>query len=434
MTISVRNAGGTVVRTIEPSVSHAGSGTCNSIYANNNQFTWDGLTDADTVAPNGSYTYSLTATDTGGAVDSATHQTLVDPRAPGVLTTPAGGATLTGTTGFVFTPTTPSTGITITSVAVDCLGSTSAALPDGTWRATVDTTSCTDGARNVNATVQWRDQFNQDHTYQGPNVAVTIANPPKVTFATYYSPVESFSPNGDGSEDTQLVYYCVSEPSTVTFRVKNSGGTVVRTLENAVAHTQSDTCSGTTSYNRTITWDGKNTAGTTVPNGTHTYEVTVTDTGGATTTTTHQTLVDSRVPGVLTTPAGGATLTGTTGFVFTPTTPSTGITITSVAVDCLGSTSAAQPDGTWRASASTTSCVDGAQNVNAQVQWRDQFSQTHTYQGPNVAVTIANPPKVTFATYSAYSPVRSFSPNGDGTRTPNSSTTASVSPPRSPSG
>ena len=245
------------------------------------------------------------------------------------------------------------------------------------------------GRGNINATVQWRDQFNQTHTYQGPNVAVTIVNPPKVTVATGYSPLESFSPNGDGSEDTQLIYYCVSKPATVTFRVKNSGGTVVRTLENVVAHTQSDTCNSIYAYNRTITWNGKDTSGTTVPNGTYTYEITATDTSGSVATTTHQTAVDTRVPGVLISPATGDTLAGVVRMAFDPT---DGVEIEQLYVNYNpGGTYyiyAPSPDGVWRTSTFAGLLTQGDTSVTWQVQWFDQFGARHNWSGPTFEVTV----------------------------------------------
>ena len=86
---------------------------------------------------------------------------------------------------------------------------------------------------------------------------MTIANPVKVTVATYYYPVRSFSPNADGQEDTQYVGYCITRNSDVTITVKDAGGTVVRTIESGVSHTGSRTCSQTYTSNNSFTWDGR---------------------------------------------------------------------------------------------------------------------------------------------------------------------------------
>ena len=211
------------------------------------------------VVADGDYTYTISATDAFGT-GSVTHATYVDSRVPGTVTQPAPGATPSGTAGFVFTPTTPATGITIQSVSVDCLGSASSAQPDGTWQGSADTALCAGGATDINATVQWKDKFNVSHTFQGPNIPVTIANPVKVTVATYYYPVRSFSPNGDGQEDTQYVAYCITRNSNVTITVKDAGGTVVRTIESGASHTGSGTCSQTYTSNNSFTWDGRDDA------------------------------------------------------------------------------------------------------------------------------------------------------------------------------
>ena len=168
------------------------------------------------------------------------------------------------------------------------------------------------------------------------------ADPPVVvTVATYYYPVQSFSPNGDGQEDTQYVAYCITRNSNVTITVKDAGGTVVRTIESGVSHTGSGTCSQTYTSNNSFTWDGRDDAAQVVADGDYTYTISATDPDGGVGSVTHATYVDSRVPGTVTQPAPGATLSGTAGFVFTPTTPATGITIQSVSVDCLGSASSA---------------------------------------------------------------------------------------------
>ena len=67
-----------------------------------------------------------------------------------------------------------------------------------------DTASCGDGAGQVSAVVYWTDGFGQSHYYSTPTVSVTLANPTApVTSVLQVSPL-TFSPNGDGQDDTDL--------------------------------------------------------------------------------------------------------------------------------------------------------------------------------------------------------------------------------------
>ena len=135
----------------------------------------------------------------------------MDTRIPGSLTTPAPGATLSGTAGFVFTPTAGFP--TLTYVSVDCLGTAAAPQGNGTWTGSGDTRDCADGPNTIHANVSWTDSFGAAHGWTSPGTNVTISNPVRVE-VSHFSAARAFSPNGDNQEDTFDVFYCVSRPQT----------------------------------------------------------------------------------------------------------------------------------------------------------------------------------------------------------------------------
>ena len=101
--VTVVDADGAKVRTLEDGVSHTGSVNCDGSY--NNSLEWDGKDDAGKVVADGAYTVRLHAVDAAGQTEDATNRLGVDTRSPGALTSPAPGDTLAGLARFVFQPT-----------------------------------------------------------------------------------------------------------------------------------------------------------------------------------------------------------------------------------------------------------------------------------------------------------------------------------------
>ena len=279
LTVTVKNAAGTVVRTLESGVSHTGSvwsAPCRYNYVSS--FSWDGKNDAGTVVPDGAYTIAIHAVDGDGGVADVTHPVGVNTKAPGVLTSPVAGAVLAGTAAFVFTP---AVGVPVTSVSVTCLGSASAASPDGTFRGSADTTSCNAGPTDLRATVQYKDPYGVSHTWTSPKVAVTISNPVRLGVSEVYSPPEVFTPDGDGNDESTPVYYCMSRAANTTIVVKNAAGVVVRTLESGVSRPGSAWVAPCRyNYVSSFSWDGKNDAGVVVPDGAYTIAIHAVDGDG----------------------------------------------------------------------------------------------------------------------------------------------------------
>jgi peptidoglycan-N-acetylglucosamine deacetylase len=126
-----------------------------------------------------------------------------------------------------------SDGATWTSIGTDADGS------DG-WSASFDTTSASDGPITLRATattsggpVAATEGVVVDNT--APNVGVVIVP-------------RWFSPNGDGRKDVAHARVTLSEPASVTVRVVNADGVVVRTLASGASAPK-----GTSSF----TWNGR---------------------------------------------------------------------------------------------------------------------------------------------------------------------------------
>ncbi len=406
VTITVANPAGSTVRTLAVDVSEpSGCASADAI-------TWNGLDDAGNVVPDGVYTVSITAVDSTGATGSITTQVGVDTRTPGVLTAPASGASLSGSVGWVFTP---SSSFPVASVAVVCSsvaeggGQESAVVStanaDKTFSGTLDTTGCPNGSDVIYAVVSWIDPFGMAHSWDTPSVAVTVQNtppPPTVTISggaqqEYFNPADT-----SGQDNTATVDYCPSVSTDVTATVANSAGTVVDTIQSGTSEPY--TCNN---YYSPVTWNGTDTAGAIVPDGVYTITITAQDAYGQTGSASTQVGVDTRTPGVLTAPASGASLSGSVGWVFTP---SSSFPVASVAVVCSsvaeggGQESAvvstANADKTFSGTLDTTGCPNGSDVIYAVVSWIDPFGMAHSWDTPSVAVTVQNtppPPTVTIS-------------------------------------
>ena len=115
---------------------------------------------------------------------------------------------------------------------------------------------------------------------------------PVVSNATEAPPF--FSPNADGVQDTALATASVNfDDAAWTAHVKNSGGTVIRTVTLAAGASMN------------FAWDGKNDSAVVQPDGTYTIDCVAT-TGSASNTATVSVVLDNTLPAVaITAPAGG---------------------------------------------------------------------------------------------------------------------------------
>jgi hypothetical protein len=219
--VDVQNAATTMVRVLLANVSEPSG--CHDV-------TWDGMDTSGAVVADGAYRLVFHAESADGS-DDATYDTLVDTRLPGAITEPAPGETLSGTQSFVFTPTAGFTGIN--SVAVDCIGEADAPAGNGTFTASGDTsTLCNDGTHTIAAHVNFTDGFGATHSWDSSSFDVTVRQPVAVQVTTNGDfPSKAFSPDGDGQDDTVTAAYCLSRSATVGIVVKNSSGTVIRTLQ-----------------------------------------------------------------------------------------------------------------------------------------------------------------------------------------------------------
>jgi PKD repeat protein/flagellar hook assembly protein FlgD len=173
----VKNGSGQPVKTV---LSEAEQGP------NGGSFSWDGTNESGQPAPEGVYTYTITAAGASGVPATATGRIGVDRHVPGTITTPASGATLNGTTSVVFTPT---AGENVTEVTffgrscryyyeyARCYSTAFSPEPDGTFGASLQADNFAVGGNDVEASVQFTDPFGQRHYYSALPVPVTLVHP-----------------------------------------------------------------------------------------------------------------------------------------------------------------------------------------------------------------------------------------------------------------
>ncbi len=159
------NASGDVVRTLSDAEMDPAP-SCYAWYGYYTSASWDGLDDGANPAPDGNYTFRVTATDLTDRTTSQSVAVVVNRVPPGQLTKPLAGGTLAGTAPFEFTP---SAGVQIDTVSLSFGGVSSAiynASADGVWRTTYPVGSLPAGPTTLYASVAWTDTFGQQHYYQ----------------------------------------------------------------------------------------------------------------------------------------------------------------------------------------------------------------------------------------------------------------------------
>ena len=89
---------------------------------------------------------------------------------------------------------------------------------------------------------------------------------------------QSFSPDGDGQEDSVGFSYCLSESANVDVRVVPVGVLVpVRVLELGKSHPGGVACASYSGNYQSVSWDGKSDAGAVAADGRYRIVVTATD-------------------------------------------------------------------------------------------------------------------------------------------------------------
>lgn len=265
------------------------------------RITWDGLTDGGALAPDGEYTYQLTATDqagnSGGPGGAAP--------ARFVLST-ADTPVMVSTDIRAFSPNNDrnrdtitiipqlkeTTGIRDWRIAIQNSAGTTVQSFTGrdtapasqTWNGRTggspDTAGTTvpDGSYRAYIEVNYA-AGNRSEAWSRPFIVDTVA--PKATLTTPYT---LFSPNGDGRKDTL--------PFTV--RTEGDDPWTALIIDAAGGEIQSWAWTGAAP---SLTWDGTDAAGNAVPDGVYRFALSSTDEAGNSTRIPLDTItVDARIP------------------------------------------------------------------------------------------------------------------------------------------
>ena len=371
---------------------------------------WDGLDDEDAEAPDGTYDLTLHVVSPDGVDDTATGQVAVDRRVPGTITSPQAGATGPDTT-FAFTPTAgfdvDYVEFTLRGDHADCAGE-AVEGDDGVWVTTPAQMDpqCGDGPWRVRAYVEWTDTAGYYHDYRAiqsgaGDTAVMVGG-------------DDLLRTQDGGDEVELTW-CVAYPDPetelhVVAEVLDESGDVVRGLDDSyrTANSADDIWWQDCSYRY---WFGSDAEGEPVPDGVYTVRVTATPPDGPSFSGTHQVMVDNRPVGVLTAPSADTVAPKQLDLAFEPT---EGFDIESVEFtastsDCPSKTAtatAADQDGTWRASIPVATC-HGQAYTRATVRWTTPGGQHLTSYLSGASVLVGGP----YVYVSAWPNV--LSPNGD---------------------
>ena len=310
-----------------------------------------------------------------------------------------------GTTGFVFTPDSMFTSnFPIGQVNVNCIGVSYGASADGTWQGSGDTNQCGNGSTALTDTVYFTDPLGGAQSWTDPSPpTVTIANPtpPSLGFFGGSGSEAYIFPGDTGmANQTTPIYYCLTWASDVTITVVNASGQVVRTIQQSVSEQgtfdewgNSQIPCGYYGYgDYYASWDGTDDQGQVVPPGQYTIDIDAVNADGSA-TLDDVADVATGTPGQLTSPTAGATVQGTTGFVFTPDSMFTSnFPIGQVNVNCIGVSYGASADGTWQGSGDTNQCGNGSTALTDTVYFTDPLGGAQSWTDPSPpTVTIANP-------------------------------------------
>jgi len=289
--IVVLNSAGTEVRTV---YSHNG-GSADPAMLNN----WDGKDNNGQIVPNGTYTVVISGTATNGTpIGSATGTVGVIGGSSSGGTTPppttSSGFKITGISPNPFDPSKGSATITYTvpttsnySIVVkNSAGSQVVSIVNYVGMPTGTYTRTWNGKDSSGNTVpNGTYTFVIAGTTSGGSTLTTATAPVSVSTSSTTPPpttqafaITGITPNPyDPSKGSATVTYTVPATADYNVAVKNSSGTVIRTL---------GTYTGKGAGTYTATWDGKNSSGTLVANATYTVAVSGTVSGSSTAITT----------------------------------------------------------------------------------------------------------------------------------------------------
>jgi len=264
---------------------------------------WDGKNSQGNILPEGTYTYTIDATDpdTKSTAPQVSGQITIDITPPTAsITEPASGQTLSGRVdikgtaedlnfyyGYLYygQGTSPTQWNYLSYIE-------SKVGPAPGLLAECDTSTASNGDYCIRLEV-----YDAAGNMKRVDLPVTLYN---VNIYSVYAYPDYFSPNADGNQDVTAIYASITTPADWTINIKDSLDAVKRTFTGTGATIEQ-------------AWDGKDSLNAVVPDGIYTYTIDATEPGTGSTVpqVSGQITVDSTLPTAsITEPVSGANLSG----------------------------------------------------------------------------------------------------------------------------
>ncbi|PWK13446.1 FlgD immunoglobulin-like domain containing protein [Tumebacillus permanentifrigoris] len=284
VSVKIYNSTGSVVRTLQNALLPYGV----------KSVVWNGKNDAGALVDDGTYTYKINATDRNNNVAPEVTGTITTDKTLPVITSSTTTLPIAPGTGTATLSYTLSENAKVTSGIYNSAGALVKAL-DSNIAKTAGTIALTWDGKNTAGV------FVPDGVYTlkinavdavgwtATPVSVTItAETGAAKFTAVTATPNPFKVTGTANA---TIAYTLSENATLTLKLYDANGTLVRTLVNAVA---------TTFGPKSVLWNGKNDAGALVADGVYTYKLNATDSAGN---------VSSEATGTITTDKTAPTVT-----------------------------------------------------------------------------------------------------------------------------
>ncbi|MCG2703985.1 MAG: gliding motility-associated C-terminal domain-containing protein, partial [Candidatus Omnitrophica bacterium] len=374
---------------------------------------WNGRSRIDgDFAPDGTYTYVITAEDGEGNRHEKQGEVSLDNHFMRIVE-PLPETLLMGEVTFKAVPSPYTRDIANVHFLFSPEGTSqttgyeAALQPDGTWSCVWNADNAQSGRYGVRVSAYYTDLNNQFRCELTKFDMFTV--PDYVRISDVFDENDAFSPNEDGNYDTAMIHYQISRDALMSVELFDAGKTLVRTLKQDVSEPGM----------YVVEWDGRDDASNVLDEGTYTYVITAKTPAEGYVSQKQGTLSIDNHPLVIS-PAPGSVVSGNVIFTLMPSEyiksvyrvflyyrlkgESTFYSLTDVMTGAPQDT-----DGTYKVNWDTESIINGDYEIEARIEYRDLSNGNREDIFSPLNYTVSNPILI-FDVSDAPDP---FSPNED---------------------